>query len=83
MTKEECEYCASEKDCVSTEHTIDCIFCGCQTQYPTNDTCPRCLHDRAWCSCSEAEQQAEINELLSNLNKAVLEFKTKWINRLK
>ena len=78
MTKEECGYCATEEDCIATEHTMDCIFCECQNKYPTNDTCPRCLHDRSWCECSEQEQQKEINDMIEKMRETSEEFRKEW-----
>ena len=66
MRKEECEYCEDEEDCTAIEHTIDCIFCECQNKYSINDTCPRCLHDRSFCTCSYEEQKQEIDDKIKN-----------------
>lgn len=82
MTKEECEYCSEENDCEAKEHTIDCIFCNCQLKYPTNDTCPRCLHDRAWCECTEEEKNKEIDELFDQLYAKIKAIETKYFKEV-
>lgn len=67
MKKEDCEYCADEEDCVSTEHNMDCIFCECQNKYDTNFTCERCKHDMARCACTEEQKEEDIRQLFAKL----------------
>lgn len=68
MTKEECEYCKNELDCIKEEHTIDCIFCECQSEYETNITCSCCKHDLVYCTCTEEEKQKHIDALFAKLD---------------
>jgi len=64
MRKQDCEYCADEKDCKSKKHNMDCIFCECQSGYDTNFTCRHCEHDMARCTCPSELIQQDIDALL-------------------
>jgi hypothetical protein len=83
MNKEECEYCSDEPECTSEEHSMDCIFCECQNDYPTNFTCEFCLHDMAYCTCPEEEQQKRLNDLIQQFKDDSEEFRKQWDARLK
>lgn len=67
MRKEDCEYCADEPSCKSKRHSMDCIFCECQSEYDTNFTCDECEHDMARCICSPEVVNRKINELIREL----------------